>query len=163
MDPLIFRKGDAENCLVVDTTWNNVLSKPAFFTDVANRIIQIVKSAEERNPKLLTKSSTLMDLKKAINSVLLNHLRDPWDKNEVKTKGDNTILVDAFWDEIKPDSKVVEQEDWEYLKEAIQRICDLQERLTQNQALTEKSTLMETKENFNNAVLKPLLNINEEE
>ena len=157
MDPAIFRKGDASSVLVVDKTWNDVIDKPDFFDELAERIVKMSDNAKDFGLRL--KSTTFGRFKEAINSVLMDPLLEPLDHEShdvVRTPG--SVLVDAFWDEIiKPDGM------WEKLKGAIEKAYMMKEKIAERLPLNASSTLQETKDTFNDTVMKPLLGINEDE
>ena len=157
MDPNIFRKGDAPSCLVVDKTWDDIVNKPEFFDELVERVVAMMNGAEDIG--LLKKSTTLGQLKEAINTILLRPLQAPSHSSEdPKSKTPGSILVDAFWDEI-PQT----EEKWQKFKEAIARAYDMKIQIGDHQPLTERDTLQTTKDNFNDTVVKPMLGINEDE
>lgn len=158
MDSNVFRKGDASSCLVVNTTWQEVINKPDFFDELAKRIVAMYSNALDIGP--LLKASTLADLKTAINSILVEPLTNP-DYNtpdNATTPRANTVLADAFWDEIElPD------EMWGKLKDALIGASNMREQTLEHTPLTTKDTLQEVKVNFNETVVYPLLSINDNE
>ena len=157
MDPAIFRKGDASSVLVVDKSWNNIIDKPDFFDELAERIVKMSDAADSIG--IMTKATTLRQFKDAINAVLMEPLLATVEHdghNVVRKQG--SVLVDAFWDEIiKPDDV------WEKLKAAIEKAYDMKVRIGECKPLKDSDTLMRSKETFNDAVMKPLLGINEDE
>ena len=157
MDPAIFRKGDASSVLVVDKSWNDIIDKPDFFDELAERIVKMSDAADSIG--VMTKATTLRQFKEAINSVLMEPLLATVEHdghNVIKKTG--SVLVDAFWDEIiKPDDV------WKKLKDAVAKAYDMKLRIGENSPLTNADTLMKSKDTFNNTVMKPLLGINEDE
>ena len=157
MDPNIFKKEDAESCLVVNKKWNQILNKPDFFTEVGKRIANMTEEAEKFGE--LTRESTIKFVKAAINKVLLGPLQEEMDESIGNpTRGNNTILVDAFWDEISQNDIA-----YDNLKEAIEKAYAMKKRIDQMSPLSEDSTLQDTKTTMNNAVLEPLRGIFDEE
>lgn len=157
MDPAIFRKGDASSVLVVDKSWNDIIDKPDFFDELAERIVLMTDRAESIG--MMLKSSPLKDLKNAINLVLMDSLIEDVGHGapDVKRK-EGSVLVDALWDEIQ-----ISDADWKRLYTAIEKAVAMKDRTTENYPFTSSDTLMSTKDKFNDTVLKPLLGINEDE
>ena len=159
MDPNIFRKGDAPSCLVVDKTWDDIIDKPDFFDELANRILEMTSQAESLQPQFNPKTATFWQLKDAINKVLMVPLTDRNTHQSVqKKRTEGSVLVDAFWDEI-----IVTDNDWEKLKSAIAKAYDMRLRIEEHNPLTESDTLKKTKDVFNETTIMPLLGINLDE
>lgn len=153
MNPNVFRKGDAPSCLVVDASWEDVINQPAFFTELAVRIVGMTDEAEKIG--LLRKATTLGKTKEAINSILLEPLREDTETSETPVlRKPNTILVDAFWDEIKKSGHT-----WEKFTEALQKAADMRARILEGQPLSNSATLQDVKDEFNNTIVKPLTGI----
>lgn len=157
MDPAIFRKGDASSVLVVDKTWNDIIDKPDFFDELAERIVMMSDAAADVG--LMLKSTTFIKFKAAINKILAEPLLA-----EVSSGGANvvkkpdSVLVDALWDEI-----VVPDAVWGKLRSAIEKAYDMKSRIDENRPFANSDTLIQTTEKFNETVVKPLLGINEDE
>ena len=152
MDPRIFSKEDAPSILVIEKPWKDVLDKPILFDEVAERVIDMMQAAQG---KYLTRADTLRKLKEVMNEVLLTPLQKDI---EVEPTGDSdlgdSILVDAFWEEIPgipPDLKI-----------ALERLLMMKEQIDEHltNRLDSKSTLMDTKTMVNDTVLDPLNGIN---
>lgn len=157
MDPNIFKKEDAESCLVVNKSWDQILNKPDFFTELGKRIVNMTEEAEKVGE--LTRESTLKFVKAAINKVLLGPLQEEMDESIGNpTRGNNTILVDAFWDEISQNDTA-----YDHLKESIEKAYAMKKRIDQMSPLSGGSTLQDTKTTMNKAVLEPLRGIFDEE
>lgn len=157
MDKNIFRKEDATSCLVVDKSWDQILDKPDFFTELGKRIVEMTSEAERVG--ILTRETTLKYLKQAINDVLLIPLqKDEGEPGTNPIKSDESILADAFWDEISHNDSA-----FKGLKEAIEKAAAMKKKIGELAPLTDASTLQDTKDAMNEAVLKPLRGINEDE
>ena len=157
MDPNVFRKGDAPSCLVVDKSWNEIVGKPDFFDELAERIVRMMDAADDFG--LLTRATTLRQFKDAVNEILLRPLQYDYPAGEdIVLKGSDTILVDAFWDEIRQDENT-----WVKFKDAITRAYDMKGRIAEHKPLTNKDMLQSSKDNFNETIVKPLCGINEDE
>lgn len=157
VSPSLFRKGDAPSCLVVDKSWEDIINKPDFFDELVERVVNMMKGAEVVG--LLTKATTLRELKEAINEILLEPLQEELHIGEdVVQRTPGSVLADAFWDEIPQTTEY-----WLRFKEAIARAYEMKNQIAEHQPLTKKDTLMSTKNNFNDTVVKPLLGINEDE
>lgn len=157
VSPSIFRKGDAPSCLVVDKTWEEIINKPDFFDELVERVVNMMKGAEDIG--LLTKATTLRELKEAINTVLLRPLQEDLHTGGEAVSGKTeAILADAFWDEI-----LLTSEYWSRLEESIARAYELKTKIAEQQPLSNKDTLMSTKNKFNDTVVKPMLGIDEDE
>lgn len=153
MDPAIFRKGDAPSVLVVDKSWNDIIDKPDFFDELAERIVKMSDAAESIGQMI--KSTTFMQFKRAINAVLMEPLLASveHDGHNVDRKT-GSVLADAFWDEIKKPDDV-----WEKLQAALAKAYEMKLRIAENRPLTESDTLMQSKNVFNDTIMKPLLGI----
>lgn len=160
MSSYTFRKYDAPSVLVVDKTWRDILNKPADFDELAARILAMANEAQIQG--LLTKFTTLSQFKDAVNTVLLNPLQEevvvPPSSDDDESMDGETILADAFWDEI-----VGEGEVWEKLYEAMQRANAVRVQIEEHSALSAEDTLMDTKTNFNEVILKPLNGIEKDD
>ena len=157
ISPEVFRKGEASSCLVVGKTWKDIINKPAFLDEMVVRVVNMMNGAEDVG--LLTKATTLRELKEAINKILLRPLQEELHIGEdvvVRTPG--SVLADAFWDEIPQTTEY-----WVRFKEAITRAYEMKNQIAEHQPLTDKDTLMSTKNNFNDTVVKPMLGIKEDE
>ena len=60
MDPNIFKKEDAESCLVVNKTWNQILNKPDFFTELGKRIVNMTEEAEKVGELIAAKAQEIL-------------------------------------------------------------------------------------------------------
>ena len=165
MDSAIFRKGDASSVLVVDKTWRDIIDKPDFFDELAERIVMMSDAAESVGLMLKStpfgpdENSPKTNLKGAINQVLMAPLLDPVENDGANiVRKDGSVLIDALWDEILISDTV-----WTELRAALAKAYDMKLRIGENNPLTSSDTLMDTKDTFNNTVLKPLLGINEDE
>ena len=160
MDPNIFRKEDADSCLVVEKSWNDIIDKPDFFDELVQRLVLMTKGAEDY-PDLLMKSTTFRVVKEAINDILLVPLQKQLDITNINVeRTPNSILADAFWDEIiKPN------ELWDGIKEAIEKSYAMKQQIEKGEhtALTDSSTLQDVKNTMNDTVIKPLLGIEDDE
>ena len=157
MDPNVFRKGDASSCLVVDKTWEDVIGKPDFMDELAERIVDMMDGAEDFG--LLTTATTFLQFKKAVNQILLRPLQKDIETTEnTNSQPPDTILVDAYWDEI-PQT----ENKWRKFKEAVARAYDMKLQIGEHQPLSERDTYQTVKDNFNDTVVKPMLGINEDE
>lgn len=157
MDPAIFRKGDASSVLVVDKSWNDIIDKPDFFDELAERIVKMSDAAKSIG--LMLNSTTFRQFKEAINEILMNPLLSSveHDGNNVVQKP-GTVLADAFWDEIeKPDDV------WAKLRDAIAKAYGMKEKIAERSPLTRSDTLLQAKTTFNDTIVKPLLGINDDE
>ena len=74
------------------------------------------------------------------------------------TRGNNTILVDAFWDEISQNDNA-----YDHLKEAIEKAYAMKKRINAMSPLSDAASLQDTKNTMNKAVLEPLRGIFDEE
>lgn len=156
MDPNIFRKGEAESCLVVNKTWDDVVDKPYSFSALVNCIVSMVRGAEDIG--LLTRATTLRELKTAINTILLEPLKGSGTIDEdIAYPTSGNVIADAYWDEIKGDT-----EEMEAFKEAVARAYNIKEQIASHKPLSTQDTLQTTKDNFNNTVVRPLLNTSED-
>ena len=150
MNPNVFRKGDAASCLVVDKTWGEIVNKPDFFDELVERLVLMKTKAETIG--LLKKSTTLREFKEAVNEILLYPLQYDYPAGEdFVLKGSDTILVDAFWDEIQKDEDM-----WKEARDALARAYDMKNSIAEHQPLTKKDTLQKSKDNFNEAVVIPM-------
>ena len=158
MDPNIFKKEDAPSCLVVGKSWNEILNKPDFFTELGERIVKMADNAEKVGE--LTSESTFSFVKAAINSVLLEPLQEEIETGSETqpTASENTILADAFWDEISNDDKVLSK-----LKSSIEKAYAMKKRIEASQPLTDGSSLNDLKSTMNYNALEPLRGLYEEE
>ena len=158
MDPKIFKKEDAPSCLVVGKSWDEILNKPDFFEELGVRIVNMADKAGKVGE--LTSESTFSFVKSAINSVLLEPLQAEVEKEGVPPtrSSDDSILADAFWDEISNDSKVLKK-----LKSAIEKAYAMKKRITARTPLTDDSTLTDLKNTMNDTILDPLQGFYEEE
>lgn len=157
MDPNVFRKGDAPSCLVIDKTWDDILGKPDFMDELAERIVSMMDEANDFG--LVKKTTTFEEFKRAINKILLRPLqKDVSTEESAGIQPPGTILVDAFWDEI-PQT----EEKWVKFKDAVERAYDMKLRIDEHQPLTARDILQTAKDNFNDTVVKPMLGINEDE
>lgn len=157
MNPAIFRKGDAPSVLVIDKSWNDIIDKPDFFDELAERIVKMSDAAESIG--LMLKSTTFHQFKEAINAILMNPLLSSveHDGNNVVQKP-GTVLADAFWDEIeKPDAV------WAKLRDAIAKAYGMKEKIAERSPLTGADILLQAKTTFNDTIVKPLLGINDDE
>lgn len=158
MDPNVFRKGNASSCLVVDKTWDDIINKPDFFDELVDRVVGMMKGAADFGGQIL-KTTTFREFKEAINKILLVPLQYNFHSEEKpESKKPNTVLADAFWDEIPQI-----EEKWAKFKDAIGRAYNMKVRIGEHAPLTAKDTLQTTKDNFNDTVVKPMLGINEDE
>lgn len=156
MNPNVFRKGDASSCLVIECPWEDVLDKPFLFDEMKDRVLMMVAAAEEQG--LLTKADTLKIVKNAINDVLIKPLQaDISSSQTVPQEHEGYIKADAFWDEIPNVPKD--------LQKALVRLIQMRAKIDDyiGNPLDDKSTLMDTKTTFNQTVLMPLNDINEDE
>lgn len=156
MDSNIFRKSPSPSILRIEKTWDDVLDKPFQFDEMTGRAIGMMLAAEDFG--ILTRLSSLRDLKNAIYNVIIEPLNRAYgsgDSGGVPTDGN--VQVDAFWDEIPGVPKE--------LKDAIERLFLMKQRIDENinNKLDNKSTLMDAKNIVNETVLKPLNDINEDE
>lgn len=161
MDPNIFKKEDAESCLVVNKTWDQILNKPDFFTELGQRIVNMTEEAEKVGE--LTRESTLKFVKAAINKVLLGplgSLHEEIDDSAEKPSrsSSDSIMADAFWDEISQDDKV-----YENLKSGIEKAYAMKKRINAMSPLSDAASLQDTKNTMNKAILEPLRGIFDEE
>ena len=154
MNPAIFRKGDASSVLVVDKTWEDIIDKPDFFDSLAQIIVSMTDAAVEE----VDKKTTLRNFKEAINRILIRPLSDTPAATISPMKKEGTILVDAFWDEIRKSS-----DKWEKLHAALEKAWLMKQKIDLGTPLTVSDTLQESKNNFNEAIVKPLLGINDDE
>lgn len=157
MDPNVFRKGDATSVLVVDKSWRDIIDKPDFFDELSRRIVEMSHAASSIG--LLKKATTLRQFKNAINTILMDPLlREYSDSSDNNVQKNGSVLVDAFWDEIiKPDDI------WEDLKESLEKAYAMKLKIEDSYPLSDSSTMQESKDMMNEAVVKPLLGINEDE
>lgn len=157
MDPAIFRKGDASSVLVIDKSWNDIIDKPDFFDELAERIVKMSDAAESIG--IMLKSTAFKQFKEAINEILMNPLLSSVEHdghNVVQKPG--TVLADALWDEIeKPDAV------WAKLRDAIAKAYGMKEKIDERSPLTSSDTLLQAKTTFNDTIVKPLLGINDDE
>ena len=165
MDPAIFRKGNASSVLVVDKSWDDIIDKPDFFDELAERIVKMTDNAEsiglmlKSTPFGPAKNKNVINLKDAINKVLMEPLLASVEQDNVNVvKKDGSILVDALWDEIILPDLV-----WKKLYAALEKAYSMKLRIGESEPLTSADTLMDTKNTFNDTVLKPLLGINDDE
>ena len=153
MEPNVFRKWDAPSVLVPDKSWEEILDKPDMLDRAEACILAMLEASEDTD--LLTRKDTLRILKNVINKVLLNPLATQQGVSTTPLTGTkDTIKVDAFWDEIEGVP--------ENLKRALANIVIMLEAIKVHEPLTDKSTLMDTKDTVNDTVLKPLKGINED-
>lgn len=170
MDAAIFRKGDAPSVLVVDKSWNDIIDKPDFFDELAERIVMMEDAATEIG--LMQKSTPFgglapnmqeellkTSLKGAINEILMKPLTAQLEYHlDNREKAENSILADAFWDEI-----IINKNIWERLYQALDRAYKMKERIDDNSPLSNASTIQNTKSLLNEAVIEPLLGINRDD
>lgn len=161
MNPLIFRKEDASSCLVPDKTWDDIIGKPDLFEVIADRILEMSEEADK--VQLLSRGSSLKTVKQVINKVLLDILKVPIQNvdagdsdtddsdSEQTDETKNVVYADAFWDEIGDTSEFSVK-----LKSAIDKAYVMKQRIGQSSPLTDASTLQDTKNLVNTAILNPL-------
>lgn len=153
MNPAIFRKTDAPSILVVDKSWEQVLDKPDFFNELAERIVDMTTAANEIGE--LTGRTTLRGVKEAINEILMKPLTKMTEHESINVeRQEGSVLVDAQWDEI-----IKSDEMWEKLKPAIEKAYEMKKRIEEASPLTNKTTLQQTKDVLNTAVIKPLTGV----
>ncbi|MBO6031942.1 MAG: hypothetical protein J6Q22_10915 [Prevotella sp.] len=160
MDPNIFKKEDAPSCLDVGKSWDEILNKPDFFEELGIRVVRMADEAEKVGE--LTRESTLAFVKAAINSVILEPLRDDVNigqgASSEETEKDESILADAFWDEISNDNKILKR-----LKSAIEKAYAMKKRIDASIPLSAGASLTDLKDTMNTTVLEPLRGVVEEE
>lgn len=153
-----FRKSDSPSCLVVNKAWDDIVDKPNFFDTLVKIVTQMKSSAQDR---LLDKSTPFRQVKEILQQVLIDPLLNP-ENEPVNTaplqQRPNTILVDAYWDEI-----IQNGETWENLHAALERAYDMLQRIKQSQPLTVSDDLQDLKDTANETILKPLNGINDDE
>ena len=99
MDPNIFRKSPSPSILCIDKTWDDVIDKPFQFDEMTEKAIAMMLAAGDFG--LLTRVSTLRDLKNAIYKVVIEPLNKPYpDSGDSGDPTDGNIQVDAFFDEM---------------------------------------------------------------
>lgn len=155
MDPNVFRKGDAKSILAINKSWEDIIGKPDSFDEMARRILTLATAAEGR---LLTKPDTLTRVKSAINDVLITPLTEDYGDSHLSpqnTTDEDVVYTDAYWEEF-PDVP-------EGLNKALEDFLRMLDAIKNNQPLGAASTLMDVKELFNEAVIKPILGIEQDE
>lgn len=153
MNPAIFRKTDSPSILVVEKSWEQVLDKPDFFNELAERIVDMTTAANEIGE--LTGRTLLSGVKEAINEILMKPLTKMTEHESYNVKRqEGSVLVDAQWDEI-----IKSDEMWEKLKPAIEKAYEMKKRIEESSPLTNKSNLQQTKDVLNTAVIKPLIGV----
>lgn len=156
MNPAIFRKGDAPSVLVVDKSWDDIIDKPDFFDELAERIVKMADAAGSIG--LMKKATTFSKFKEAINTVLMDSLLATVEQEGTNpVRKDGSVLVDAFWDEIIKPNDVLDK-----LQVAITRAYEMKLRIEESSPLKSSDTLMKSKDTFNETVLKPLLGYKED-
>ena len=158
MSSYTFRKSDSPSCLVVNKAWDDIVDKPNFFDTLVKIVTQMKSSAQDR---LLDKSTPFRQVKEILQQVLIDPMLNP-ENEPVNTaplpQRPNTILADAYWDEI-----IQNGETWEHLHEALERAYDMLQRIKQSQPLTASDDLQDLKDTANETILKPLNGINDDE
>lgn len=152
-----FKKTDAQSVLVVDKTWDEIIDKPDFFNELAYRIVQMYDGANTvGQAKPSTKFNEFKDM---VNTILLTPLKTLWRQEEtVAIQKDNTILVDAFWDEI-----LKTEEAWYKLKEAVAKAYAIKHQIEEHETFKDSDKYQQVKDKFNETVTQPLLGISEPE
>ena len=156
MNPLIFKKELASSCLVPNKTWDDVIGKPDMFYEMAQRILAMANEAAK--VETLSRTTTLKIVKKVIKDVIIDPLTERLqqeDGNTTESDDSNSdreiVYADAFWDEIGS------VKDFSHnLREAIDKAYVMKKRINENEPLTDSSTLQETKNLINTAILNPL-------
>ena len=143
---------------MVNKAWDDIVNKPNFFDTLVKIMTQMRSSAQD---KILDKSTTFRRVKEILQQVLIDPLLNR-DNAPVNTaplqQSPNTILVDAYWDEI-----IQNGETWEHLHAALERAYDMLQRIKQSQPLTASDDLQDLKDTANETILKPLNGINDDE
>lgn len=161
-----FRKGSASSVLVTEKTWQDVINKPGNFDEIASRIIDMMLGAEEGSKKvdetylggLLLASNTFGEVKQAINAALLDPLLKDYSSPARANSNDGPVIYpDFFWDEIQTESN------WQRIRDALLRAAELRSRIDEQKPLTSSDKLQDVKNTFNETILKPLLDIHEDD
>lgn len=153
MNSYVFRKTDASSCLVTNKTWKDIIGKPNFFEELVTRIVNMMTAAKKE--ELLKGSSTLKHTKEAINRVLLAPLQADLDMDELSAiKRDNTIFVDALWEEL-----TITQTEWDNFYKALENATRLRLQIDEHKQLTPQDKLSTVKEYVNDILIKPLSGI----
>lgn len=148
-----FVKQDAPSCLVVDATWDSVINKPDDFDEIVQTILEMIAQAEARG--LVLNTTTFGAFKEAINDILIRPLANRHettpDEDDNTEKSQGYVLADAFWDEL------ILSEDWQDFQKAVERAYAMKLQIEKSSPLTKNNTLQETKDNFNETIIKPLI------